>query len=84
MQQHWRQLAEAVNGRGRCKQWRQQLPEKMDSTRAELLGSYAVMHRVRLWKCTVRVWVDNENVVKGLEKRLGIERADAMWSAAEN
>ena len=35
---------------------------------------------------TMRTWVDNDNVVRGLEKRLGIERADAvcMWSVAEN
>ena len=56
----------------------------MDSTRAELLGAYAVLHKVRQWKGTVRVWVDNDNVVRGLEKRLGIERADAVWAVAEN
>ena len=28
--------------------------------------------------------VDNDNVVRGLEKRLGIERADAVWAVAEN
>ena len=46
------------------------LPEEMDSTRAELLGAYAVMHKGRQWQGTVRVWVDNDNVVRGLEKRL--------------
>merc|ERR1711966_86573 len=60
------------------------LPGEMDSTRAELLGAYAVLHKVRQWKGTVRVWVDNDNVVRGLEKRLGIERADAVWAVAEN
>ena len=29
-------------------------------------------------------WVDNDNVVRVLEKRLGIERADAVWAVAEN
>ena len=58
----------------------------MDSTtcRAELLGAYAVLRKVRQWEGTVRIWVDNDNVVRGLEKRLGIERADAMWAVAEN
>ena len=60
------------------------LPEEMDSTRAELLGAYAVLHKVRQWEGTVRIWVDNDNVVRGLEKRLGIERADAVWAVAEN
>ena len=62
------------------------LVEEMDSTRAELLGAYAVMHKVRQWKGTVRIWVDNDNVVRGLEKRLalGIERVDAVWAVAEN
>ena len=48
------------------------LPEEMDSIRAELLGAYAVMHIVRQWKGTMRIWVDNDNVVRGLEKRLGL------------
>ena len=56
----------------------------MDSVRAELLGAYAVMHKVRQWQGTVKIWVDNDNVVRGLEKRLGIERADAVWSVAED
>ena len=60
------------------------LPEEMGSTRAGLLGAYAVMHKVRQWQGTVRVWVDNDNVVKGLEKRLGIERPDAVWTVAED
>ena len=30
------------------------------------------------------VWVDNDNVVRGLEKRRRIERADAAWAVAEN
>ena len=30
------------------------------------------------------IWIDNANVVRGLEKRLGIERADAVWAVAEN
>ena len=60
------------------------LPEEMDSTRAELLGAYAVLHKVRQWEGTVRIWVDNDNVVRGLEKRLGIERVDAIWTVAEN
>ena len=58
------------------------LPEEMDSTRAELMGAYAVLHRARQWKGVVRLWVDNANVVRGLEKRLGIERADAVWAVA--
>ena len=32
----------------------------------------------------MRIWVDNDNVVRGLEKRLGIERADAVWAVAED
>ena len=59
-------------------------PEEMDSTRAELMGAYAVLHKVSEWKGTVRIWVNNNNVVKGLEKRLGIERADALWARSEN
>ena len=42
------------------------------------------MHKVRQWKGTVRIWIDNDNVVRGLEKRLGIERANAIWAVAEN
>ena len=60
------------------------LPQEMDSTRAELLGGYAVLHKVSQWKGTVRIWVDNDNAVRGLEKRLGVERADAVWAVAEN
>ena len=62
------------------------LPEEVDSTRAELLGAYAVLHNVimRQWGGTVRIWVDNDNVVRGLEKRLRIKRADAVWAVAEN
>ena len=52
----------------------------MNSTRAGLLGAYAVLHKVGQWQGTIRIWVDNDNVVRGLEKRLGIERADAVWS----
>ena len=48
------------------------------------MGAYAVLRKVRQWEGTVRIWVDNDNVVRGLEKRLGIERADAMWAVAEN
>ena len=55
----------------------------MNSTGAELMGAYAVLHKVRQWKGTVRLWVDNDNVVRGLEKRLGVERADAVWAVAE-
>ena len=40
----------------------------MDSTRAELLGAYAVLHKVRQWEGTVRIWVDNDNVVRDLEE----------------
>ena len=39
---------------------------------------------MRQWKGTMRIWVDNDNVVRGLEKRLWIERADAVWAVAEN
>ena len=28
--------------------------------------------------------MDNDNVMRGLKKRLGIERAYAVWSVAEN
>ena len=42
------------------------------------------MNKVSRRKGTVRIWVDNDNVVRGLEKRLGIERADAVWAVAEN
>ena len=58
------------------------LPGEMNSTRAELMGAYAVLHKVRQWKGTVKLWVDNDNVVRGLEKRLGVERADAVWAVA--
>ena len=58
-------------------------PGEMNSTRAELMGAYAVLHKVREWKGTVRIWVDNDNVVRGLEKRRGIVRADAVWAVAE-
>ena len=60
------------------------LPEEMDSTRAELMGAYAVLHGVKEWEGTVRIWVDNDNVVRGLEKRLGIERVDAAWARSED
>ena len=60
------------------------LPEEMDSTRAELMGAYAVLHKVQGWGGTVRIWIDNDNVVRGLEKRLGIERADAVWAVSES
>ena len=60
------------------------LPEEMDSTRAELMGAYAVLHKARQRKGVVRLWGDNDNVVRGMEKRLGIERADAVWAVAEN
>ena len=56
----------------------------MDSIRAELLGAYAVMHKVRQLRGTVEIWVDNDNVVRGLEERLGVERAHAVWAVAEN
>ena len=32
----------------------------------------------------MRIGVDNDNVVRGLEKRLGVERADAVWARSEN
>ena len=54
------------------------LPEETDSTWTELLGAYAAMHKVRQWQDTMRIWVDNDNVVRGLEKRLGTEKADAV------
>jgi hypothetical protein len=49
------------------------LPEEMDSTRAELLGAYmyAILHEVRQWGGTVRIWVDNDNVVRGLGRGWG-------------
>ena len=37
--------------------------------------------KVGQWKGTVRIWVDNDNVVKGPGKRLGVERPDAVWAA---
>ena len=60
------------------------LPEEMDSTRAELMESYAVLYKVSQWEDTMRIWVDNDNVVRGLEKRLDIERADAVWARSED
>ena len=60
------------------------LPEEVDSTRAQLVGACAMLHKVRQWRGTIRIWVDNDNVVRGLEKRLGIERADAVWAVTEN
>ena len=32
----------------------------------------------------MRLWVDNDNVMRGLEKRMTIDRADAVWAVAEN
>ena len=60
------------------------LPEEVDSTRAEQSGACAVVHKVRQWEGTVRIWVDNDNVVRGMRKRLGIERADTVWAVAKN
>ena len=81
MQTHWTEAwvegAASVGG----------LPEEMDSARAGLLGAYAAPHKVRQWEGTVRIWVDildSDNVVRCLEKRLGIKRADAVWAVAEN
>ena len=52
----------------------------MDSIRAEVLGAYAMLHKVRQWRGTMRIchWVADDNVVRVLEGRLGTERADAM------
>ena len=74
---HWRFGLKVQRACGR-------LPEGMDSTRAGLVGTYDVLHKVRQRKGTVRIWVDNDNVVRGLGERLGIERADAVWAVAEN
>ena len=60
------------------------LPEEMDFTRAELLGAYAVLDKVQQWQGTMRIWMDNDNVARGLEKRLGTERADAVRIVAED
>ena len=60
------------------------LPEEMDSTRAEPMGAHAVLHTVREWEGTVRIWVDNVNVVRGRETRLGIKRAVAAWTRSED
>ena len=38
---------------------------------------------MREWKGTTRIWVGNDNVVRGLEERLGVERADAVWAVAD-
>ena len=59
------------------------LLEEMDPTRAELMGAYVVLHKVTELRGIVRIWVDNDNVVRGLEKRLGVERADAVWARSE-
>jgi hypothetical protein len=56
----------------------------MNPTRAELLGAYAVLHKVQQRPGTMRIWVDNDNLVRGLEKMLGIERADSVWAVAED
>ena len=32
------------------------LSEEMDSTKAELVGAYAVLHKVRQWRGTLRIW----------------------------
>ena len=39
---------------------------------------------MRQWRGTIRIWVDNDNVVRVLEERSGTERADAVWEVAEN
>ena len=60
------------------------LSEEMDPTRAELLGAYAVLHTVQQWQGIVMIWVGNGNVIRDLEKRHGIERADAVWAVVED
>ena len=46
-----------------------------------------MLHKVRQWEGIVWIWVGNGNVVRGLEKRLRVERADAvaegMWYTSE-
>ena len=59
------------------------LPGDMDSTRAELMGAYAILHKTQEWRGVVRLWVDNDNVVKGLERLMGRRGAEAVWEAAE-
>ena len=39
---------------------------------------------MRQWGGTIRIWVGNDNAVRGLEKRLGNERAGAVWAVAED
>ena len=65
---HWRSGPKAQQGCTRVGD----LPEEMDSTRAELLGAYAVLHKVRQCEGTLRIWVDNDNVVRGLETHLSL------------
>ena len=47
MRTHWR-FGLKVQREGR-------LPKEMDSTRAELVGAYAVLHKVRQWRGTIRI-----------------------------
>ena len=43
-----------------------------------------MLHKVRALKGNARLWVDNGNVVRGLEKRLGVARANVVWAEAED
>ena len=55
----------------------------MDSTRAELMGAYAVLHRVRRWRGLKVLHVDNMAVVEGLERRLKLVPGAELWARAE-
>ena len=43
-----------------------------------------MLHKVQQWQGTVRIWVNDDHVVRGPEKRLWTERADAVWAVAED
>ena len=36
------------------------------------------------WEGTVRIWVGNDNVVRGLARGLGVEREGAVWARLES
>lgn len=60
-------------------------PEDMDSNRAELRAALAVLCKVRAWKGAVTLWIDNENVQRGLERMAeGTQPADIMTQGEEH
>jgi hypothetical protein len=60
------------------------LAEDMDSNRAELYGAIAVIKRTEAWRGSKRLWIDNDNVVRGLQMMLkGADKDQDAWTAAQ-